>query len=167
MRQALEYVDSSLRGGTLIFSLPLRRDFARKPAYWVEIYRTNVPNTKYVRYDVAKQWGFYKKDTKETVQDSTVIRAASFTAALSMMKGIAATKMNSGWIIVDDTVDAPVLSPTIEESVAIAAYMTNWLEGHEEKEQVEVIKKSLKKEELPRPLKFKEAQRKRKAKAEW
>lgn len=166
MRRNLQKHHQNLRNSELIFSIPLRRDFARRPAYWVEIYRTNHPAAKFNRYFMARQWGFVKKESGEKIQDDTVHDPVmNLGDALTKAKVALDAKIEAGWLKCDDQYDQspPVLCPTKEEKSTIASYTADWDGDFDHT----LKKMNIQKEDLPRSVKFKEAQKKRKAKAEW
>jgi hypothetical protein len=166
LRRELQHENVALRGGVLILSIALRKDFARKPAYWVEIYRTTHPTAKFHRYFVVRQWGFIKRETSETVQGENVMRPLTgLQSALSAAKESLDAKIEAQWMICEDQFDSspPVIAPTKRESSAIAAYTADWAVDFDKT----LARMNVPESELPRSVKFKKAQQRRKAKAEW
>lgn len=164
MRRQLEKEVQQLRSSELVFSVALRKDFVRKPAYWVEIYA--IKKGKYRVYCVARQWHFYKKDTNETIQSESVSPYINnFTQALNRAHNAIKAKTDNKWLICENQYnqDPAVVNPNNEELLTINQVSSMWNFSAAVKES----KTTIKKEQLPRSEKFKRAQRKRKAKAEW
>jgi hypothetical protein len=163
MRRHLEKTEKSLHNSSLIFSLALRRDFARKPAYWVEIYA--VPKGRYRFYSVAKQWSFFRKETKEDIQNQRVFSPCnSLVKALENAFDVIQSKVENGWLVCEGQYSDPVVvTPNTEELVKIKDTISNWdFDTHKP-----ISSTQTKKENLPRSEKFKKAQARRRAKAEW
>jgi hypothetical protein len=164
MRRELQNEKKELRGTILIFSVPLRKDFARKPAYWVEIYKSTHPTAKFTRYFVARQWSFVRSG--ETIQSESITRVIlDLSSALDSAKSAIMAKLDAAWLLCEEQFDSspPVVSPTKKEDTAIASCLTDWNLGLDKNlEKLNVLE-----ENLPQSVKFKRAQQKRKAKAEW
>lgn len=162
MRRDLETVKSELKGSILIYSAPLRRDFARKPAYWVELYRT--PKAKSAIYRVARQWGFTRGEDQEKIQDAAVSSPIlSLKAALSYLTTAIESKIKVGWLVCDESFapERPRVAPTADEQKIIKSYMMDWAsEAHG-------TSTTPKQNPITPAEKFKKAQRRRRAKAEW
>ena len=164
MRRDLQDLVPELRNSELIFSVALRKGFARKPAHWIEIYRSQRGTIS--RYLMARQWGFTKKETGEKIIGENVSRGdVELQTVFQRVKDVLDSKIEAQWLLCEGqyNVDPPTSRPTTKEAKAIAAYTFDWMADFEN--TLESLR--IKKEDLPRSMKFKAAQQKRKQKAEW
>lgn len=168
-RRDLTKLHSYLRHSALIFSLALRKDFARKPAYWIEIYKTVQPTL--TKYTVARQWGFSKGG--ELVQDSTTSSSVvSLNSALRDVNEQLEKKLATGWLLCESQyVTNPPLCDqhrNSKEQKEIIEWYAQKQIAHKEQEEKNIMEQlKIKDEDLPRGVRFKKSQKKRKAKAEW
>jgi hypothetical protein len=165
MRRNLEEVKRELRGGVLIFTCALRKDFARKPAYWIEIYR--VPRGPAVVYVAAKQWGFMKSGG-EKVQDAACSNTLlSMKSAMNYVAKALEAKIEAGWMMCEEEFDSspPATDPQGAEVSAIQMFCHDW-ENKQTLPKQHRTKVTRQKPKTPAE-KFKDAQQKRRAKAEW
>lgn len=167
MRQNLVAVKNEVRGGVLVFSAALRKNFARKPAYWVEVYRVQRgPSNVYV---VAKQWGFVKSEG-EKVQDSSCSKAIpNIKSAMKYVGKVLQAKVDAGWMMCEEEFNAspPSVNPQGDENQIIMLFCQDWENGLGIKQATQTKKRITKQKPKTPAEKFKDAQQKRKAKAEW
>ena len=161
LRRNLQLIDRKLQGAVLIMCLPLRKDFARKPAYWVEIYRKTLIPAGKAQYFTARQWGFPKD--RDVVQDHSVSYPSDLMRSLAKVDNIFEKKVASGWIPVTpgENYDGPLPAATDDEQDKISTYFA--MRFSKRSKAAEAVAKRY----LTTSEKFELSQKRRRAKAEW
>ena len=159
-RKDLTKVDHKLMGNhKLIAYVALERSFARKPSYWVELYQHTGPAEL---YQVAIQWSFPRKGEK--VEGHSLGAKLVFKTALSNMHDRISLKLDSDWLVSHLSIADGV--PT-----SVAKKLDKWYEKLPKRKDSIGSTTSPVKVEKQKPKtqaeRFRELQRKRKAKAEW
>lgn len=73
-RRPLETICPHLGQFTCVLSVGLRKDWAKKASYWIDVYAKPLgPHKKSHLLRMARQWSFYRQTTKEQIQDQYVM----------------------------------------------------------------------------------------------
>jgi hypothetical protein len=75
-RRPIETVHPSLKNTTCVLSVGLRKEWAKKASYWIELFARPLPlgpRRKSHLLLIAQQWSFYRKTTKEQIEDQYVL----------------------------------------------------------------------------------------------
>lgn len=154
-----------LRHGVCLVTCSFMKSFARRPAYWLEIYK--VPTKKHSSYIVARQWSFIRDG--ETVEGETLSAAYfSLNQATDHLAKLAQKKLEDNWIfhepaIVPSTVQGSDLQLIRNLLSAVGTFINAQTLGTSA--TVKATTKSP--DPKTRAERFEAARKKRQAKAEW
>lgn len=73
-RRPIEDTLPMLQGRTCVISIGLRKEWAKKPSYWIELFAKPLgPQKRSHLLTMARQWSFYRQTTKEQIEDQYVM----------------------------------------------------------------------------------------------
>jgi hypothetical protein len=161
-RRDIRKIDNGLKDHRYVLSIALYKSFARSPAYWIDLYCKSRPNVP-LKWTGVLQWSFPRQG--EQVEGYAVITDwRSPTQAAEWIEARADKKIDEGWLYHSLEVDPLFKSHAIVDYVEEAT--KKWDKGSQTK--------TGSRQRFPRPPKtktkaerFRELQKKRKAKAEW
>jgi len=155
-----------LKGTELVLSVALQKSFARRPAYWVDVYcqpRSKLPD----QYFVALQWSF-KRQT-EVIEGHFVKAGPQLAVATTaaVVQEQLETKVNEKWIIKGTQVDPKFRGKPIVQQVGRVVDLTAAKGTDNGQATPELVVEERHEVAKSRAERFQEKQAERRAKAEW
>lgn len=168
-RRDLTLVDKTLSGGKCLLTLSFEKSFARKPAYWLEIYRVPV-RAAVTSYIFIRQWSFVR-DGENVIGHAPGRRDFSLTVACEALLKIAQQKLEKNWILAGPAmIDKEAAISELHGVNNMLTQLGTWINNNElgvdsEAQGVNVDTEPV--DPKSRVERFEVAEKKRRAKAKW
>jgi len=143
-----------------VVSVALAKSFARKPAYWLDIYHS-LYSAWGKAWFVGRQWSF-QRDNQDITGEVVSHRFGTSGQALGMLQELLATKLSEGWKV-HEVINGPV---TVEEETKLVESIHNLAVGLPTSTALVKVAITTNKP-MTRAERMKELQNKRKVKSPW
>jgi hypothetical protein len=148
--------------------LSFEKSFARKPAYWLEIYRVPVRNA--TAYIFTRQWNFVR-DGENIIGQAPGRREFSLMRACEELLKIAKQKLEENWVLAGPAVVDKEAATSEQHGVNNAlTQLGTWINNNElgvnsKAQGVNIVAEPI--DPKNRQERFEVAEKKRRAKAKW
>jgi hypothetical protein len=167
-RRDLTLHDPLLSGGTCLLTLSFEKSFARKPAYWLEVYCVPAPK-KTSAYFFTRQWNFVR-DGENVVEHAPGRRNFSLPTACEEFRRIAQQKLSENWVISGPAIVDAEASTSEQHCVNnMLTSLGTWINTNDlgVDSEAQAVNVSEPVQLRTRAERFSAAEKKRKAKAVW